>query len=110
MDAAMNEAMAGASITDPQTPEEWDKMTEEALSCPCVADVKEGVCGEAFVGSFSCFIRSQEEEKGSDCLEYFKQLQDCIVKNPQAFEEFFPEKPEVPEAEAAPEAQVKESV
>jgi hypothetical protein len=36
--------------------------------------------------------------------------QECIVKNPQAFEEFFPEKPEVPEAEAAPEAQVKEDV
>mmetsp|Transcript_14155 Transcript_14155/g.30257 ORF Transcript_14155/g.30257 Transcript_14155/m.30257 type:complete len:116 (-) Transcript_14155:366-713(-) len=103
MDAAMNEAMAATTITDPQTPEEREKMIEEALSCPCVADVKEGPCGEAFVGSFACFIRSEETDKGSDCIEHFKMLQECMMKNPDAFQEFFTERAEKEGGESKPE-------
>lgn len=55
--------------------EELDREVEEALACPCVADLRDGACGEAFVNSFSCFIKSKEEEKGMDCLESFQALQ-----------------------------------
>ena len=36
---------------------------EEALSCPCVADLKDGPCGKSFVAAFGCFIRSTADEK-----------------------------------------------
>jgi hypothetical protein len=43
--------------------QELERKLEEALSCPCVADLRDGPCGPSFVGAFSCFIRSQTPEK-----------------------------------------------
>ena len=40
---------------------------EEALSCPCVDDLKSGPCGKSFVAAFSCFIRSTADEKARRC-------------------------------------------
>lgn len=55
--------------------EELDREVGEALACPCVADLRDGACGKSFVASFSCFIKSKEEERGMDCLEPFQALQ-----------------------------------
>ena len=38
-------------------------------------DLKEGPCGPTFVHAFGCFIRSEHEDKGMDCLEEFKAFQ-----------------------------------
>lgn len=38
-------------------------------------DLKEGPCGPVFVHAFGCFIRSEHEDKGMDCLEDFKKFQ-----------------------------------
>jgi intermembrane space import and assembly protein 40 len=62
-----------------------DVKVQKALDCPCVAELKNGPCGSQFVDAFSCFLKSTEEEKGSDCVKPFIALQDCIKINPEAF-------------------------
>jgi intermembrane space import and assembly protein 40 len=37
--------------------------------------LKEGPCGGAFVHAFACFIRSEHEDQGMDCLDEFKAFQ-----------------------------------
>eukprot|EP00039_Didymoeca_costata_P019822 m.339079 g.339079 ORF g.339079 m.339079 type:complete len:137 (+) comp18652_c0_seq1:113-523(+) len=49
--------------------------------CPCLQGMTEGPCGEAFKEAFSCFVYSKEEPKGSDCMEEFKAMHDCIQNN-----------------------------
>mmetsp|Transcript_19992 Transcript_19992/g.27683 ORF Transcript_19992/g.27683 Transcript_19992/m.27683 type:complete len:104 (-) Transcript_19992:206-517(-) len=90
MDTALAEATANSSVKDPKTPEDYDKLVAEALACPCVTDIKEGACGQPFVESFSCFIRSQAEEKGSDCINVFQGLQECMANNAEALSAIFP--------------------
>lgn len=56
--------------------EEVEQEISEALSCPCVSDLKEGPCGGDFVNSFSCFLRNNREGKElENCVEAFHQLQ-----------------------------------
>lgn len=45
-----------------------DKNIAQALACPCVADLREGPCGRAFVAAFTCFHRSTEVPKGAECM------------------------------------------
>lgn len=40
-----------------------DEKVSEALDCPCVADVKNGPCGDSFINAFTCFLKSTEEEQ-----------------------------------------------
>lgn len=50
---------------NPETGEiNWD--------CPCLGGMAHGPCGEEFKAAFSCFVYSQEEPKGMDCIEKFK--------------------------------------
>ncbi len=42
--------------------------------CPA-GDLKEGPCGPVFVHAFGCFIRSEHEDKGMDCLPEFAAFQ-----------------------------------
>ncbi|GMH33115.1 hypothetical protein BSKO_00949 [Bryopsis sp. KO-2023] len=85
-------ATSGNSDTDrpsvSKSEEELDREVEEALACPCVADLRDGPCGSAFVSSFSCFLRSTETEKGMDCLAPFEALQECMIKHPEEFADF----------------------
>ena len=46
-----------------------------ALACPCLGDLKEGPCGPSFVYAFGCFMRSEHEDKGMDCLAEFAAFQ-----------------------------------
>uniref|UniRef100_A0A0D9ZNB7 Mitochondrial intermembrane space import and assembly protein 40 homolog n=1 Tax=Oryza glumipatula TaxID=40148 RepID=A0A0D9ZNB7_9ORYZ len=76
---------AEAMSFDEDGNESIDVKVQKALDCPCVAELKNGPCGSQFVDAFSCFLKSTEEEKGSDCVKPFIALQDCIKINPEAF-------------------------
>jgi len=52
---------------NPETGEiNWD--------CPCLGGMAHGPCGEEFKAAFSCFVYSNEEPKGVECIEKFKQV------------------------------------
>ncbi len=38
-------------------------------------DLKEGPCGPTFVHAFTCFMKSEHEDKGMDCIDQFKSFQ-----------------------------------
>jgi intermembrane space import and assembly protein 40 len=60
------EAEAGQQgAFNPETGEiNWD--------CPCLGGMATGPCGEQFKAAFSCFVYSEEEPKGMDCIDKFK--------------------------------------
>eukprot|EP00890_Picochlorum_soloecismus_P000607 jgi/Picsp_1/1547/NSC_05025-R1_coiled-coil-helix-coiled-coil-helix domain-containing protein 4 len=64
-----------------------EKQIEIALECPCVADLVQGPCSDSFKDSFSCFMRSQHETKGMDCITQFEGFQACLHRNPEYAEE-----------------------
>jgi intermembrane space import and assembly protein 40 len=37
-----------------------------------------GPCGEQFRKAFSCFVYSEAEPKGQDCIDAFGEMQDCF--------------------------------
>ena len=41
-----------------------------------------GPCGEQFKAAFSCFHYSKEDVKGSDCVDQFRAMQECMQKYP----------------------------
>ncbi|CUS20205.1 LAQU0S01e01376g1_1 [Lachancea quebecensis] len=68
------------SAYDPDTGEiNWD--------CPCLGGMAQGPCGEEFKAAFSCFVYSEEDPKGIDCIEKFKGMQDCFRKYPEHYAE-----------------------
>jgi len=44
-----------------------------------------GPCGEEFKEAFSCFVFSNEEPKGIDCIDRFRGMQDCFRKHPDIY-------------------------
>lgn len=65
---------------NPETGEiNWD--------CPCLGGMAHGPCGEEFKAAFSCFVYSQEEPKGQDCIEKFRGMQECFRAHPEAYGE-----------------------
>ncbi len=59
-----------------------------------------GPCGTEFKDAFSCFHYSKEEVKGSECLEQFRAMQECM----QGYPELYPQ-----EDEKAPQKQSSET-
>ncbi|WWC90760.1 uncharacterized protein L201_005697 [Kwoniella dendrophila CBS 6074] len=55
--------------------------------CPCLGGMADGPCGEQFKEAFSCFIYSEAEPKGVDCVEKFKHMQDCFRAHPEIYGE-----------------------
>lgn len=50
---------------NPETGEiNWD--------CPCLGGMAHGPCGEQFKAAFSCFVFSEVEPKGMDCIDKFQ--------------------------------------
>ena len=47
----------------------------------------DGPCGEQFKAAFSCFVFSEQEPKGVDCVEKFKHMQDCFREHPDVYGE-----------------------
>ncbi|KAF3767938.1 hypothetical protein M406DRAFT_223161, partial [Cryphonectria parasitica EP155] len=65
---------------NPETGEiNWD--------CPCLGGMAHGPCGEEFKAAFSCFVYSNEEPKGMDCIDKFQHMQDCFRKYPDVYGE-----------------------
>ncbi|KAL1305314.1 hypothetical protein AAFC00_002216 [Neodothiora populina] len=53
--------------------------------CPCLGGMAHGPCGEQFREAFSCFVYSQEEPKGVDCIDKFKNMQNCFREHPDIY-------------------------
>ncbi|MCJ1390958.1 Oxidoreductase [Xylographa bjoerkii] len=53
--------------------------------CPCLGGMAHGPCGEEFRAAFSCFVYSNEEPKGMDCIDRFKGMQDCFRQHPDVY-------------------------
>ena len=65
---------------NPETGEiNWD--------CPCLGGMAHGPCGPEFREAFSCFVFSEKEPKGVDCVEKFKNMQDCFRLHPDVYGE-----------------------
>ncbi|KAI6021299.1 hypothetical protein BKA83DRAFT_4280475, partial [Pisolithus microcarpus] len=63
----------GQGAFNPETGEiNWD--------CPCLGGMAHGP-------SFSCFVYSDKEPKGIDCVEKFKAMQDCFRAHPDVYGE-----------------------
>ena len=86
------------SAADPQSPEELEAeasqqgaFNEETgeinWDCPCLGGMAHGPCGEEFRAAFSCFVYSQEDPKGMDCIENFKTMQGCFRQHPDIYGE-----------------------
>ncbi|KAA1476799.1 hypothetical protein DENSPDRAFT_861310 [Dentipellis sp. KUC8613] len=78
------EAGAGAGASqgayNPETGEiNWD--------CPCLGGMAHGPCGQQFREAFSCFVYSEDEPKGINCVDKFKAMQDCFREHPDVYGE-----------------------
>lgn len=54
-------------------------------NCPCLGGMASGPCGTEFKDAFSCFHYSKEEVKGSECLEKFRAMQECMQRYPELY-------------------------
>ena len=72
------EEEGGGGAFNPVTGEiNWD--------CPCLGGMAHGPCGLQFREAFSCFVFSEAEPKGIDCVEKFKAMQDCFREHPEVY-------------------------
>ncbi|PFH51555.1 hypothetical protein AMATHDRAFT_47068 [Amanita thiersii Skay4041] len=68
----------GGGAFNPETGEiNWD--------CPCLGGMAHGPCGPQFREAFSCFVFSEAEPKGINCVEKFKAMQDCFREHPEVY-------------------------
>ncbi|CAM1510921.1 Fc.00g084340.m01.CDS01 [Cosmosporella sp. VM-42] len=76
--AALEEEAGQQGAFNPETGEiNWD--------CPCLGGMADGPCGEEFKTAFSCFVHSEEEPKGMDCIDKFQGMQECFKKYPEIY-------------------------
>lgn len=54
-------------------------------NCPCLGGMASGPCGSQFKEAFSCFHYSKEEIKGSECIEQFRNMQECMQRYPELY-------------------------
>ena len=54
-------------------------------NCPCLGGMASGPCGSQFKEAFSCFHYSKEEVKGSECIENFRSMQECMQRYPELY-------------------------
>ncbi|XP_051933049.1 mitochondrial intermembrane space import and assembly protein 40-like [Hippocampus zosterae] len=67
-------------------------------NCPCLGGMASGPCGTEFKEAFSCFHYSKEEVKGSECLDQFRAMQECM----QLYPELYPQEEDKVSEENAP--------
>ena len=68
----------GGGAFNPETGEiNWD--------CPCLGGMAHGPCGLQFREAFSCFVFSEADPKGIDCVEKFKAMQECFREHPDVY-------------------------
>ncbi|WFD25841.1 Oxidoreductase [Malassezia nana] len=80
----------------PENPETLEEEAESAFDertgeinwdCPCLGGMADGPCGEEFKAAFSCFVFSEADPKGIDCVDKFKLMQDCFRRHPEVYAE-----------------------
>jgi len=77
-DESEPEPSGGGGAFNPDTGEiNWD--------CPCLGGMAHGPCGPEFREAFSCFVYSEKDPKGIDCVEKFKAMQDCFRAHPDVY-------------------------
>ena len=87
-EAEEEESSSAGGAFDPVTGKiNWD--------CPCLGGMAHGPCGMQFREAFSCFVFSEQEPKGIDCVEKFKAMQDCFRENPDVYGEGTHTKPKI---------------
>lgn len=64
-----------------------------------------GPCGEQFKSAFSCFHYSTADVKGSDCVDQFRAMQECMQKYP----DLYPQDEEEEEEEGKTAERVEET-
>ncbi|KAK0226023.1 hypothetical protein IW262DRAFT_1457264 [Armillaria fumosa] len=68
----------GGGAYNPETGEiNWD--------CPCLGGMAHGPCGQEFRDAFSCFVHSEDEPKGINCVEKFQAMQTCFRAHPDVY-------------------------
>ncbi|KAK9243825.1 hypothetical protein V1506DRAFT_543319 [Lipomyces tetrasporus] len=74
--------------------------------CPCLGGMAHGPCGEEFKAAFSCFVFSEAEPKGVNCVPLFEVMQNCFRKYPETYADDlrYIDERQQEEAAAAPEA------
>lgn len=76
-------------VDDPNDPYEEYGLTlpsgEINWNCPCLEGMASGPCGESFKSAFACFHYSTDEIKGSDCIEQFQAMQECVQNYPDVY-------------------------
>ncbi|CAK9438678.1 uncharacterized protein LODBEIA_P29020 [Lodderomyces beijingensis] len=55
--------------------------------CPCLGGMAHGTCGEEFKQAFSCFVFSETEPKGIDCIKKFENMRSCFKQHPDEYKE-----------------------
>ncbi|XP_051931886.1 mitochondrial intermembrane space import and assembly protein 40-like [Hippocampus zosterae] len=74
-------------------------------NCPCLGGMASGPCGAQFKEAFSCFHSSQEEVKGSECIQHFRNMQECMQRYPELYpQEEDHQNSDRPEANSAPDS------
>ncbi|KAJ7446148.1 hypothetical protein B0H11DRAFT_2290581 [Mycena galericulata] len=69
---------SGGGAFNPETGEiNWD--------CPCLGGMAHGPCGPEFREAFSCFVHSEDEPKGINCVEKFQGMQTCFREHPDVY-------------------------
>ena len=53
--------------------------------CPCLGGMAYGPCGDEFRAAFSCFVYSNEDPKGMECIDKFQGMQDCFRAHPEVY-------------------------
>uniref|UniRef100_A0A1A8NI10 Coiled-coil-helix-coiled-coil-helix domain containing 4 n=3 Tax=Nothobranchius TaxID=28779 RepID=A0A1A8NI10_9TELE len=86
-----HEAPSSAELVeeDPNDPYEEQGLIlpsgEINWNCPCLGGMASGPCGIEFKDAFSCFHYSKEEVKGSECIDHFRSMQECMQKYPDLY-------------------------
>ena len=60
-------------------------------NCPCIGGTASGPCGYEFREAFTCFHYSNSETKGSECIDKFKALNECMAEFPTLYSKDKPE-------------------
>ncbi|GAA5849265.1 hypothetical protein JCM9279_006430 [Rhodotorula babjevae] len=86
-DTAASAASGAASAADPSSQQAaFNPETGEInWDCPCLGGMADGPCGEDFKLAFSCFVYSEAEPKGIDCVDKFRGMQECFRKHPDIY-------------------------
>ncbi|GAA5939496.1 hypothetical protein JCM3775_004839 [Rhodotorula graminis] len=86
-DDVASAAPGAASAADPSSQQAaFNPETGEInWDCPCLGGMADGPCGDEFKAAFSCFVYSEAEPKGIDCVDKFRGMQECFRRHPDIY-------------------------